>query len=248
VGAFGQVVAVSDYCTYPPAVKSLPRIGGWPTPSLERLASLSPGLVVLTEAQAPFLLDQLHQLGMRTLVTPSQTIEDIFKAIDVAGRGTGREAQARQLAATTRASLERVRARARSLPRPTVLCIVDRTPGTLRDLYAAIQGSFLTEVIELAGGRVVGPEVSGNYGKISKENVLTLNPDVIIDMVQGAARGKFAEDPHAVWRDLAELKAVRTGRVYQLRDEYVLHASQMIARTAVRFARLLHPEVPASQW
>ena len=28
VGAFDRVVAISDYCTYPPAVKHLPRVGG----------------------------------------------------------------------------------------------------------------------------------------------------------------------------------------------------------------------------
>jgi iron complex transport system substrate-binding protein len=247
VGAFPQVVAVSDFCSYPPAVKSLPRIGGWSTPTLERLASLRPDLIVLTDAQAPLVQDQLHKLGLNTLVTPSRTIQDVFTTMQLLGRGTGHEQQARELIATTRAALERVRSRARPLFKPTVLCVVDRTPGTLRDLYAATEHSYMGELIELAGGRMAAPASSSGYVRISEEAVLSLNPDIIIDMVQ-SAKGELAEDPQAVWQDLPELKAVRTGRIYPIRDEYLLHASQMIARSAVTLARLLHPEVPPRDW
>jgi len=111
LGAFERVVAVSDYCTYPPAVKSLPRIGGWSTPSLERLAGLRPDLVVLTDAQVPLLQDGLHELGVHTVVTPSRTIEDVFTAIEMIGRSTGMEREARDLAGATRAALEHARAR-----------------------------------------------------------------------------------------------------------------------------------------
>ena len=247
VGAFDKVVAVSDYCTYPPAAKSLPRIGGWSTPSLETIAGLRPDLVVLTDSQAPLVEDHLRELGLQTLVTPSRTIQDVFTAMELIGRGTGHEREAGALVAATRATLERVRTRARALSRPTVLCIVDRTPGTLRDLYATTQHSYMGELIELAGGRIAAPAARAGYVRISKEILLTLNPDIVIDMVQGA-KGELAEDPQAVWRERTGLRAVRTGRIYPIRDEYLLHASQMIARSAVTLARILHPEVPPRDW
>ena len=247
LGAFDRVVAVSDYCTYPPAVKSLPRVGGWHTPNLEKLVALHPDLVVMTEAQAPFIHEQLQQLGIKTLVTPSQTVEDALNAIEVIGRTTGKEREATALVTATKSVLDRVRARARNLPHPVVLCVVDRTPGTLRDLYAATRGSFLTELIEIAGGKVIVAPARTGYGKISKETVLTLNPEIIIDLMPGS-KGQYANDPHAAWRDLPELKAVQLGKVYQVKEDFVPHASQMIAKTAVLFARLLHPEVPAREW
>lgn len=247
LGAFDRVVAVSDYCTYPPAVKSLPRVGGWHTPNLEKLVALHPDLVVMTEAQAPFIHEQLQQLGIKTLVTPSQTVEDALNAIEVIGRTTGKEREATALATATRSVLDRVRARARNLPHPVVLCVVDRTPGTLRDLYAATRGSFLTELIEIAGGKVIVAPARTGYGKISKETVLTVNPEIIIDLMPGS-KGQYADDPQAAWRDLPELKAVQLGKVYQVKEDFVPHASQMIAKTAVLFARLLHPEVPAREW
>jgi ABC-type hemin transport system substrate-binding protein len=39
VGAFDRVVAVSDYCSYPPEANKLPRVGGWNNPTMEQIAS-----------------------------------------------------------------------------------------------------------------------------------------------------------------------------------------------------------------
>lgn len=247
VGVFDRVVAVSEYCTYPPEVKSLPRVGGWHTPNLERLVALKPDLVVMTDAQVPFILDQLQQVGIKTLVVQDQSLEDGLHAIEAIGKAVGKEREGSALAASTRAALERVRTRARNLPHPSVLCVVDRTPGTLRDLYAAARGSFLTELLEAVGARVVAAPARGAYGRIGKETVLALNPDIILDMAHGSQSKSDAELKLA-WHDLAELKAVRSGRVYEVKDEFVPHASQFIAKTAVLFARLLHPEVPAREW
>jgi iron complex transport system substrate-binding protein len=247
VGALDRVVAVSDYCTYPPRVKSLPRVGGWHTPNLERLAALKPDLVVMTEAQVPFIGEQLQQLDIKTLVTKSQSVEDAFQAIELIGQATGNARQAALLVGATKSALEKVRTRAGTLPRPAVLCVVDRTPGTLRDLYATGRGSFLAELIETAGGRAIAAPAHAEYGRLSKETVLALNPQIIFDLMRGSS-GQTARVMQAAWRDLPELEAVRRGKVSQIREEFVPHASQMIAQTAVLFARLLHPEVPPEEW
>lgn len=247
IGAFDKVVAVTEYCVYPPEAKSLPKVGGWATPSVEKVASFHPDLVAFSEAQAPFLENQLKQLGIHTVLAPSQTIQDAFTAIAELGRTTGHEREAAELAAQTRAALDAVRKRAAGLPHPTVLIIIDRTPGTLRDMYAALPGSFLAELTQIAGGKVV-PAASGTgYGKISAETVLATNPDIVLDVMASPQNGTDA-DPVAAWREIPELNAVRRGAVHTVRDFFVPHDSQMIAKTAVVFARLLHPEVPAREW
>lgn len=247
IGAFDRVVAVTEYCLYPPEAKNLPKIGGWSTPGIEKVASFRPDLVAFSDGQAPFLLSQLHALGIRTAVAPSQTIHDAFNAITELGNATGQEKQAAELAAKTRAALETVHKRAAGLPHPGVLLIVDRTPGTLREMYAARQGSFLAELVEIAGGRVVAGPTGPGYGKMSPEMVLTANPEIILDVMPGS-KGDVGADPEAAWQKLPELQAVRRGSIHLIRDEFVPHDSQMIAQTAVLFAHLLHPEVPAAEW
>jgi iron complex transport system substrate-binding protein len=242
VGAFPRVVAVSDYCEYPPGVKSLPRVGGWQNTNLERLASLKPDLVIMTDAEAPFVKDRLEGLKIPTLVVPSRSIEDAFVAMRDIGRATDNVREAERLAVGTRAEIDGVRALIKDLPKRRVLCVVDRVPGTLRDLYTATEGSFIAQLVEIAGGESVAPPAEKGYGKINKEAIVALDPEIIIDMVQGA-EGKFAEDPRAVWNELPQLRAVREGRVYPLRETSVLHPSQFIGKSALRFARIIHADV-----
>jgi iron complex transport system substrate-binding protein len=247
VGAFDKVVAVTEYCTYPPEAQKLPKIGGWATPSIERVASFRPDLVVLSEAQAPFLEAHLKQLGIAIALTPSQTVPDAYTSIATLGKATGHERQAADLIARTQAALDRVRKRTSGLPRPSVLVVVDRTPGTLREMYAALPRSFIAELIEIAGGKVLGSASANGYGKINAEMVVAQNPDLILDLMP-SSKGDVGAHPEAVWRDLPGLKAVQRGGVHVVRDEFVSHDSQMIARTAVLFARILHPEVPSADW
>jgi iron complex transport system substrate-binding protein len=243
VGAFDRVVAVSNSCEYPPEVAKLPRVGGWNNPNLEQVAALRPDLVVFAGALAPFIKDKLDALGVRTLGLPDQSVEDALAAVEQVGRATGNEEEGRRLAAETRAKLDEVRALTSSLPRRRVLCVVDRVPGTLRDLYAATTGSFIVQLVEAAGGESIAPPAAGGWGKIQKEAVVALDPEIIIDLMMQKTEGGLAEDTQAVWRELPQVRAVREGRVYAVRDTSVLHPSQFVGDTARKFAELIHPEV-----
>lgn len=242
VGAFDRVVAVSDYCSYPPETNKLPRVGGWNNPNMEQIASLRPDLVVFSDAQAQFVKDKVEAAGIRTLSVPSQTLEDAYKSIELIGRATGDEAAAEKLLAQTRASVETIRLATERLPKRRVLCVVDRVPGTLRDLYTAGGDSFIAQLIRIAGGEPVSPPSRAGWGKLQKEAVVALDPDVILDMMMHKESGSFDEDTLAVWRELPTLRAVRDGRVYPVRDETLLHPSHLVGDSARKFAELIHPE------
>jgi iron complex transport system substrate-binding protein len=241
IGAWPQVIAVSQFCTYPEDVKNKPRVNGWDKTNLEQVMALKPDFVIGVDAQEPFLRDKLTGLGVRSLFVKSQTLADIMASMGEIGRGTGHEQEATDLAAKTQAEIEAVRKTVGDRPHPRVLCVVDRVPGTIRDLYTATQGSYLDELISIAGGESIAPQAEHGYGKINKEAVLTLNPEVIIDMIQGS-KGNLGEDPIAVWNELAEVRAVREKRIYPMRDPSVIHPSQFVGHTALLFARALHPE------
>jgi iron complex transport system substrate-binding protein len=242
IGAFGQIVGVTDYCTYPPAVKKLPSIGGWHNPSLEKLAALRPDLVIADNGQAPFIEKNVEALGLRLLVIPNHTVRDIYTGIAALGRAMGQEDQAARLIAETREGIERVSRKTAGRPAPTVILIVNRTPGTLRDLYTATEGSFLAELVVIAGGRIGAPKAPNGYGKLSKEDLLAINPDFILDFIHGN-EGRLAGNPIEAWKEMPELKAVRNRRVHGVNEDYVPHASQRIVQTAELFARLIHPEL-----
>ena len=242
VGAFDRVVAVSDYCEYPKEVAKLPRVGGWNNPNLEQIASLRPDLVIFSDPQAQFVKDKIEGLGIRTLSVPGRTLEDALKSIELVGRATGNVKETEELLAHTRTTIETVRLKTEKLPRRRVLCVVDRVPGTLRDLYTASEGSFIEQLIEVAGGESVAPPARAGWGKLQKEAVVALDPEIIIDLMMQRSDGQLAEDTQAVWRELPELRAVREGRVHALREPSLIHPSQFVADAARRFAELIHPE------
>jgi iron complex transport system substrate-binding protein len=249
IGAFEHVIAVSSYCEYPPEVEGLPRVGGWTDTNLEQVVALRPDLVILTgvDAQAPLMEPSLTALGIDTLAVGSQSLADIYGAIETIGGAVGREPEARALVETMRTELAEIRARTRDRPRPKVLVVVDRLPGTLRDIYIATEGSYLTELVEIAGGEPITPAAPHNYAHIGTEALVVFNPEVIFDMVQAlttpavVGSGDFAEDPNAVWKTI-QVRAVETGRVYPLTNKLLVHPSQFAVDAAREFAKRLHPE------
>jgi ABC-type Fe3+-hydroxamate transport system substrate-binding protein len=80
-----------------------------------------------------------------------------------------------------------------ALPKQPLVLIVDRTPGTLRDLYTATDGSYLAELVEIAGGHIMVQPVPHGYKKLAKEELLALNPAMILDLVQGP-KSRFSEN------------------------------------------------------
>src|SRR5690349_6337974 len=108
VGAFDRVIAVSDYCTYPPAVKSLPHIGKWQDNNMEQIVSLRPDLLIMSDVQEPLFGPQLRQLGIHIVAAPTRTLDDTFRAIEVIGRATDHEIQARELEIRVRSRLDAV--------------------------------------------------------------------------------------------------------------------------------------------
>jgi iron complex transport system substrate-binding protein len=242
IGALDQVVGISNYCTYPADVNKLPSVGGWHNPDLEKLAALRPDLVIVDDGQAPFLEDNFKKLGFKIMVVADHSVQDVYLAIAALGRATGHEAAAAKLAAATRAELLRISQKTAALAKPKVVLIVDRTPGTLRDLYTATDGGYLAELVGIAGGRIAAPAAKNGYGKLSKEDLLAINPDVILDFIHGV-KSRFSGDPMEAWREMGELKAVRLRQVHGVNEDYVPHASQRIVQTAALFTRMIHPEV-----
>lgn len=240
IGAWSQVVAVSQYCTYPDDVRRKPRVSGWDHTNLEQLTALKPDLVIGVEAQAPFLQNKLDSLGIRSLFVTTQTLADVYESIGKIGWATGHEKQAADLSTKTWEEVETVRKAVAGRQHFKVLCVVDRLSGTISELYTATRGSYLDELITVAGGDSIAPPAEG-WGKITKEAAVSLNPEVIIDMVQGS-KGNYGEDPIAVWRELSEVRAVKDKRIYPITDVMAIHPSQFVGRTAQVFARAIHPE------
>ena len=134
-------------------------------------------------------------------------------------------------------------------PRPRVLFIIGRQPGTLADLVAVGPGSYLNDLIEIAGGTNV-LDIAGQpeYPRISMETVLRLDPDVIVDTVDmgetEAERRQRQPINERLWSAYGTLTAVKTGRLHAATTDAlvvpgprVVEAAEWVAALSARAIR-----------
>jgi iron complex transport system substrate-binding protein len=241
LGAGARVVAVSDYCHYPKEATKLPRIGSFLRPNAEVIARLKPDLVIIQKLPNN-LLTSLQQLGLKVVEVDTGDLARNIETIRQIGRATGDDASAAKLVARIHADLDSMRRVSAAKPKRTALFIVGRNPGRLDGIVAVGSGSYLNELIAIAGGENVLARGSIAYPKVALETVVRLRPDVIIDMGEMAdttnvtdSRRKAVE---TLWRSRPEIRS----RVYAVAsDIYVVPGPRMVD-AARAIAGMLHPE------
>ncbi|HZS43561.1 MAG TPA: helical backbone metal receptor, partial [Blastocatellia bacterium] len=152
IGAFDLLVADSQFCDYPEEAKKLPHVGGFYEANLEAITAMRPDLILIIDDQAVFFKDKLEKLGYRVVAVKSRTVTDVIDSMRTIGEVTGRAKEGNKLADEISAKINERANQTKSLPRVRILCVVDRIPGTLRDIYTAAPGSFIDGLIEASGG------------------------------------------------------------------------------------------------
>ena len=218
LGAGDRVVGVSNYCRYPVAALSLPKIGTYTKPDPEKIALLRPDLVIIQKSAAG-LADRLSALGIAHAEVKIGSLADVYSMIGEIGRAVGLGQNAEKLNNDIRSRLDTVRKDTSGRDRPTVLIIVGRTPGMLTNLVAVGPGAYLGELLEIAGGRNVLSESAISYPHISLETIVRLNPDVILDLSLMGDANIQEERLRQPWLSHQELSAIQNSKIFGLASE-----------------------------
>ena len=232
LGAGGRLVARTDY-DRDSTLARLPSVGGGLNPSLERLTVLRPDLVVGWSGDQS--LDQLARHGVLVYRPPSQTLADVRCTMLRLGRALGLETAADSLTRAIDGDVEAVRRAVQGRPRPSVFYVVWLDPP-----MTAGPGTFLDELIAIAGGQNAFADAPSQWPTVSLEAVLRRQPAVVVVPrgERGAERTARLRST-AGWRDL---RAVRTGRVIEVDAELFNRPGPRVGTAAKTLARLLHPE------
>lgn len=244
LGVGGRVVGVGDFCFFPPEAKAKPRVGGEFNPNFERLLVLRPNLTVV-QGVAEKVEEFGQRRGIRVLHVNMDSLPTIYAGLARLGQATGTEGEAERLAAKIKLDLAAVAYRVAGRPRPKVLLCMNHQAGSLLGASTVNGKSFLSELLDVAGGDNVFADLELPYQTFSKEALLKRRADVVIELRPGetlseAGHGRLLDD----WRALSSLPAVREQRVYFLTDDCLLLAGPRVAKTAERLAEVLHPRSP----
>ncbi len=231
LGLGDKLVGATAYCIWPDEAVAVPRIGGFGQYNFEAIVSLSPDLVLLHRNHESEKA-RLNDLGIPCLEIRDEHPAEILESLRAIGAACGAEAQAEKLTADIRQQLANVK---KPQNPPRVLITFSGGAAEAEPIYAFGADCLHNDLLELAGGRNV-VENKLPFSTLSKEAVIRLNPDIIIQL---APRTQAPADPAAAWEAYGSVSAVQQQRVYVLTGSYTCIPGPRFTRILADFEQIL---------
>jgi iron complex transport system substrate-binding protein len=211
VGAGDAVVGVSSFTDYPPQAKRLPVVASFASIATERVVALHADLALGIDAQDR-LSGDLRRAGVPVLLLHDDSYEDIFRNLVAVGTITGHRdaaiALVARLHARTHALVHSVKARKR---KPSVFVVLGNAP-----VFTVGNGSYIENLIVMAGGRNAASDVHAPYARYSAEALVARQPDLLIVDPDVHLKDVLNQPP---WN---ALRAVKQHRIYTLPNAAIL--------------------------
>jgi iron complex transport system substrate-binding protein len=235
IGLADRIVGVTEFCDYPPEARAKPKVG-YAQPNLESLVAFQPDLVLSPrDFMRADLISKLEQLKIPVFILEAKTIEDIASHIQLLGRMLGASDAADQVAMDLRRRLAALKARTEPLRKPRVLYVLNSQP-----LITVGPGSFVHHVIVSAGGTNVAEHAASDYPRLSMEEVIKQDPEVILFPV-GSLEG-ISTSEQQTWRRWSTLSAVKREQFHQIPSDLLNRPGPRIVEGMEKLARILHPD------
>lgn len=212
IGAEDKLVGVSDFCHYPPEVEKIPKIGGMQNINMEALLAQHPDVLLIGSMVSEKDVETIEKMNIPVVTIKEESnIEGMSEMIEVLGRITGCEQKASEEATRWRQRIEQLKQENEKLKgsEKSVFYVVGF--GDAGD-FTAPKGSHIHEMIELAGCRNIGAELS-NWN-VSREFLFKSDPDIIIIRSEDCDAFK-SQYPYT------QLKAVKEGHVYPIESGWI---------------------------
>jgi ABC-type Fe3+-hydroxamate transport system substrate-binding protein len=207
-----NVVAVSRFTDDMPQAATLPKVADFQSVDVETIVRLHPDAVVGIPPQAR-LTEPLRRAGIRVVLIPDDTYEDIFRDLSEIGAISGRSAQAARVIGDLRQETARLTASVKRRSRPSVFFALGTGP-----IWTVGPHSYIATLVELAGGRNAANDLATAYGEYSEEALLRAQPDAIVAGRETDLHDVLGREP---WKSL---RAVREGHVFIISDTRIANA------------------------
>lgn len=230
VGAGDRLVGVTTYCDFPEEAKLIQKIGDTINPNVENIIALKPDVVLVsTASQIETFTKTLEQRGIRVFVSDPNNLEGIYKTIYQTGEIFGTSERAYELVDDLKRRVADVEARTATAQDVKVFLQISKEP-----LFTAGADSFLTDLVNRAGGASVTAAVATKYPRVSKETALAYNPDAII-----LSGSEDNDAPNDVFKNSA---AVKNKRVFSIDANLLSRPGPRVVDGLEQMAKALHPE------
>ena len=233
LGKLSSLVACTKYCLEVcPELKAqeVRMVADSWTAQAAQIAGLEPDLIIASVPYQEKALAEILKCGARFLGLAPRTLADVYGDISAIAGVMHVGQRGSQLIRQMQQEIEALRLKTGALGRPRVFCEEWGKPLIASQPWVA-------ELVEAAGGEFVG--TAGR--QISQEEVVSLEPDVIIAAWCGAG-DRAPLEKIVERREWNNTPAARNHRVYAIRDEYLNTPAPTLTRGLAALAAAIHPE------
>ncbi len=235
LGAGDRVVGVDDFSDQPAAAATKDKVGGVKV-NVEKVVSLRPDLVVSVKF-SDGTIERLVSSGAPVVIVDPQSLAEVSRSAVLLGTAIGANGQ--KLASDMESRVDAVRAKTAAVSsRPRVFHEVDASDPS--KLFTVGPGSFIAEIVDIAGGANVAARAGSAYPQLSPEEIVRLDPEVIV-----LADADYGMTPAlvAARQGWSQISAVRLKRIYTIPDSLVSRPGPRVADAIEAYAKILHPEL-----
>jgi len=231
IGAGSRLVGRTQFDLWPDSARLVPNLGPGIRPNVEAVLAAKPDLVLLyaSEDNRP-AARRLRAADVPTAAFKVDSIAEFDRLTRLLGRLVGDSARGALVADTVMRTLDSVRVATAALRRVRVVI-----PTWYEPLIVIGGGSFLSELVAIAGGRNIYDTNPSPSPTVAFEDILRHDPEFVLIGPERASRIRGM----AKWR---ALPAVREGRLLIFDTARVLRPATRLGEGAVSLVRLLHPE------
>ncbi len=269
MGLADRLVGVSTYDLDRPDIPGVPAVGDYLTVDWEQLAKIRPNdlIVEIDPARLPEGFAQragdlgitIHNFDLKRLSDVYLRMAEVGKALrdpDAADRAI--EQMRRRLAAVAaKAELANVATTTSMNAMPTsgsaaspgaapagkrIAALMVTDDGETAGVGLAGVGTFLDDLLALAGGANVAAPLNAAYPTVDDETLATLRPSAIFLLMPGAAPAAI-ERAKSNLEKFTDMPAVRDGRIYIFDERYALMPGAHAPELAEKMFACLHPDL-----
>jgi iron complex transport system substrate-binding protein len=227
IGAGDRLVGVTTFCNYPEEAQRIAKVGDTMTPNMETIIALKPQIVfVSTASQIETFTKTLEAQNITVFVTNPKDLNGVLANLNQLADIFGTTERASVLLNELQERILAVDEQVQGRPKIKTFVQISKEP-----LFTIGQESFLTEIIERAGGVSVTKTVATAYPKISKETALALNPEAII-----LSESPDNTEPNEVFKNSP---AIRNKKVFKINADILSRPSPRIVDALEQIADAL---------
>jgi iron complex transport system substrate-binding protein len=209
LGIEDRIVGITAECDYPPSLRDIDVIGNFGQISLERVVALNPSIIFASALEHDEIAVQLRRLNKRVYQLYPHNTQELMEMIKLIGEICEVEDRAYSLQNSMHEQFSRFH---------EIALLRENKPRVFIEIYgnpimSASNASYLGQLLLYAGAENIFPELPRDYSRVNVEEIVSLNPDVIILTYPGISANDVKNR-----RGWSGINAVLNNRIYSIDD------------------------------